>query len=73
MDLNRSPLFDFLRDLLYDQPFDPSRFPGAQGLAPLDFCDNASLELTEMDFGLLDHWNLDGMAEGTLPIHEVAP
>ena len=39
----------------------------------LDFCDNANLELTDLDFGLLDSWNLDGMVEGTLPIQDIAP
>ncbi|UNI14453.1 hypothetical protein JDV02_001082 [Purpureocillium takamizusanense] len=71
MAMNRSPFFDFLRDVLYEQPIDTSRIPDSQGLAVLDFCDNANLDLTELDFGLLDHWNLDGMVEGTLPAQDV--
>ncbi|XWW97136.1 hypothetical protein V2A60_005117 [Cordyceps javanica] len=59
MDPTTIPFFDFLRDVLYDQPFNPSRTADPHGLAVLDFCDNTSLEMTEMDFGLLDHWNLD--------------
>ncbi|KAJ3485822.1 hypothetical protein NLG97_g6741 [Lecanicillium saksenae] len=59
------PFFDFLRDVLYDQPFNPSRAADPHGLAVLDFCDNTSLEMTDMDFGLLDNWNLDLM--GNMP------
>ncbi|KAM4054807.1 fungal specific transcription factor [Hirsutella rhossiliensis] len=72
VDMDWDPFFDFLRDVLYEQPYDPSKFPDSQGLAPLDFCNNANLELTDMDFGLLDHWNLDGIVEGTLSVQEVA-
>ncbi|KJZ79034.1 hypothetical protein HIM_01807 [Hirsutella minnesotensis 3608] len=73
LDVNRDPFFDFLRDVLYEQPYDPSKVPDTQGLSPLDFCDNGNLELTDIDFGQLDHWNMDGMVEGTLPAHEVEP
>lgn len=31
----------------------------------LDFCDDANYELNELDFGMLDHWNLDGTTERT--------
>ncbi|KAM3509203.1 hypothetical protein MY10362_000734 [Beauveria mimosiformis] len=65
MDPTTVPFFDFLRDVLYDQPFDPSRNADSHGLDVLDFCDNASLEMTDMDFGLLDNWNLDLM--GNIP------
>lgn len=71
--LDQDPFFDFLRDVLYEKPHDPSKLPSSQGLAPLNFCDNANLELTDIDFGLLDHWNLDGFADGTLPVQEVGP
>lgn len=30
----------------------------AQGLAVLDFCDDANLDMNELDFGMLDNWNL---------------
>ncbi|PHH83924.1 hypothetical protein CDD83_2789 [Cordyceps sp. RAO-2017] len=73
VDMNHSPFFDFLRDVLYEQPYDPSKFAEPQGLALLDFCDNANLELTDLDFGLLDHWNLDSMSEGAMPAHEFDP
>ncbi|EGX94073.1 C6 and C2H2 transcription factor RegA-like protein [Cordyceps militaris CM01] len=59
MDPTAIPFFDFLRDVLYEQPFNPSRTVDPHGLAVLDFCDNTSLEMTDMDFGLLDNWNLD--------------
>ena len=69
-DFNNSPFFDFLRDVLYEQPFDPAKVAAPQGLPVLDICDNANMELTDMDFGLLHHWNLDGMGEGTVPIRD---
>ncbi|KAL7798117.1 hypothetical protein V8C37DRAFT_245742 [Trichoderma ceciliae] len=59
MELNNIPFFDFLRDVLYQQPLDLSRSPESQGPAVLDFCDDMDMDLTDMDFGLLDHWNLD--------------
>ena len=71
MDFSNSPFFDFLRDVLYEQPFDTSKMTTPQGMPILDFCDNANLDLTEMDFGMLDHWNLDGMAGGTMPVQDV--
>ncbi|KAH6606639.1 hypothetical protein Trco_005792 [Trichoderma cornu-damae] len=59
VELNNTPFFDFLRDVLYQQPLDLSRSSESQGLAVLDFCDDMDMEMTDMDFGLLDHWNLD--------------
>ncbi|KAI1430028.1 hypothetical protein F5Y12DRAFT_218473 [Xylaria sp. FL1777] len=62
-DMTHQPFSDFLRDVLYAQSLDPSRLAEAQGLAVLDFCDDTSYELNEMDFGMLENWNLDGMGE----------
>lgn len=59
MESNNTPFFYFLRDVLYQQPLDLSRPAESQGPAVLDFCDDMDMDLTEMDFGLLDHWNLD--------------
>lgn len=71
LDMARLPFSDFLRDVLFEQSqghsMDPSRMVEAhgahhgahgQGLAVLDFCDDGNLELNDMDFGLLDHWNV---------------
>ncbi|GJC92406.1 C6 transcription factor [Colletotrichum higginsianum] len=55
------PFSDFLQNVIYEPEMDASRITEAQGLAVLDFCDNSNLELNEVDFGLLDHWNMDGM------------
>ncbi|KAI3328912.1 hypothetical protein HD806DRAFT_266040 [Xylariaceae sp. AK1471] len=63
VDTTHQPFSDFLRDVLYTQSFDSSRLAEAQGLAVLDFCDDTSYELNEVDFGMLDHWNLDGMGD----------
>ncbi|KAK3940047.1 hypothetical protein QBC46DRAFT_354455 [Diplogelasinospora grovesii] len=65
MDMAKLPFSDFLRDVLSEQSLaDPARLAEAQGLAVLDFCDDANLELNDIDFGLLDHWNLDGLQDG---------
>ncbi|KAK3395898.1 hypothetical protein B0T20DRAFT_487524 [Sordaria brevicollis] len=53
-DMAKLPFSDFLRDVLYDQSLSQ-----AQGLAVLDFCDDSSLDLNAMDFGLLDYWLQD--------------
>lgn len=71
--MNKSSFFDFLRDVLYEQPLDPSRVTDSQGLAVLDFCDNANLELTDMDFGFLDAWNLGGVSEEPPPMQDICP
>ncbi|KAK2592892.1 hypothetical protein QQS21_009424 [Conoideocrella luteorostrata] len=73
MDFNNSPFFDFLRDVLYEQPFDPNKVVVPQGMPILDFCDNANLEMTDIDFGVLDCWNLDGMVGGTMPMEQFMP
>lgn len=65
-DPGHMPFFDFLRDVLYEQPIDASRVIDPQTMSVLDFCSNNSLELTDMDFGLLDYWNMDGMADGSI-------
>ncbi|KAM7191545.1 C6 transcription factor RegA [Naviculisporaceae sp. PSN 640] len=55
------PFTDFLRDVLYDQSLpNPDRLAEAQGLAVLDFCDNAQLDLKDLDFSLMDQWNPQG-------------
>ncbi|KAI1810258.1 hypothetical protein GGS20DRAFT_568347 [Poronia punctata] len=61
--MTHQPFTDFLRDVLYTQPVDSPRLAEAHGLAVLDFCDDANYELNELDFGMLDHWNLDGMGD----------
>lgn len=60
-DPNNQPFFDFLRDVLYEQPMENTRPLDPQSMQMLDFCSNNSLELTDMDFGFLDYWNMDGM------------
>ena len=56
------PFSDFLRDVMYPLS-DPTRFPESQGLAILDFCADASLDLNDIDFSVLDHWNTDGLLD----------
>ncbi|KAM6526720.1 hypothetical protein FSOLCH5_002809 [Fusarium solani] len=72
--VDRLPFCDFLRDVLYEQQqFDHSaKMAENQGLAVLNFCDDSNLELSDMDFGLLDHWNTDGMTD-TLPVQQETP
>lgn len=68
VDMNRLPFSDFLRDVLYDQQqqqIHQSRMVEAQGLAVLDFCDDGNLDMNELDFGMLDNWNV-GNYQGML-------
>ncbi|KAK0631992.1 hypothetical protein B0T14DRAFT_573301 [Immersiella caudata] len=59
-EMNSLPFSDFLRDVLYDQSLGGSnRLAEPQGLAVLNFCDNANLELKDVDFSLLNHWNVE--------------
>lgn len=68
------PFTDFLRDVLYEQNMDQGRLVENQGLAVLDFCNNSNMELTDMDFGLLDNWNVDGMVvQQSMPIQQDTP
>jgi hypothetical protein len=39
----------------------------------LDFRDDTSYELNEVDFGMLDHWNLDGVGERAVVTQAVTP
>ncbi|ROV99929.1 hypothetical protein VMCG_06185 [Cytospora schulzeri] len=68
VDMNRLPFSDFLRDVLYDQQqqqIHHSRMAEAQGLAVLDFCDDGNLDMNDLDFGMLDNWNV-GNVQGML-------
>ncbi|KAI0540028.1 hypothetical protein GGR58DRAFT_512041 [Xylaria digitata] len=72
-DMAHQPFSDFLRDVLYAQSLDSSRLVEAQGLAVLDFCDDTNYELNEVDFGMLDHWNLDGLGERAVVTQAATP
>ncbi|TGJ85872.1 hypothetical protein E0Z10_g2864 [Xylaria hypoxylon] len=73
VDMAHQPFSDFLRDVLYTQALDPSRLAEAQGLAVLDFCDNTSYELNDVDFGMLDHWNMDRIGERAVVTQAATP
>jgi hypothetical protein len=66
LDLTSVPFTEFLRDVLYANTPDPSKLVGAQGLAVMDFCGDGNLEMSDMDFGLLEDWNIDSMAESSM-------
>ena len=56
------PLSGFLRDVIF--PFsDPARFAESQGLGILDFAGDTSLDLNDIDLGVLNHWNTDGLLD----------
>jgi hypothetical protein len=61
VDIAGMPFSDFLRDILYEPGMNPARLAEHHGLAVLDFRDDANLELNDIDFGILDTWNIDGM------------
>jgi hypothetical protein len=61
-DMAKLPFSDFLRDVLFEQSMgQESKLNDVQGLSVLDFCDDGNLDLNDVDFGLLDHWNTDGV------------
>ncbi|KAG8665827.1 hypothetical protein FPOAC1_010628 [Fusarium poae] len=76
-DADQLPFCDFLRDVLYEQQYDqPARMPDNQGLDVLDFCNDTNMELSDMDFGLLDHWNAGGTGMDnmtTMPVQTDTP
>ncbi|KAG5952381.1 hypothetical protein E4U53_000998 [Claviceps sorghi] len=72
LDLNNSSFFDFLRDVLYEQPIDPIKDVGLQGMPVLNFCDNANLELTDTDYGILNTWNMDSFMSGSMAMEKIA-
>lgn len=47
----------------HHQQMDPSRMAVAQGISVLDFCDDANLDMNEMDYGMLDQWNLGNIQD----------
>ncbi|KAH8676281.1 hypothetical protein BX600DRAFT_394947 [Xylariales sp. PMI_506] len=73
VDVAKLPFSDFLRDVLYEQSLNAPRPEEAQGLAVLNFCDDANYELTDIDFGLLDHWNVDEMNHPQAATQAVTP
>jgi hypothetical protein len=60
MEGSRPAFSDFLRDVMFQEPFGTPKSDDIQGLAVLNFCDDTNLELNDVDFGLLDFWNGDG-------------
>jgi hypothetical protein len=73
VDANTSAFHDFLRDVLYEQPLAPAKPLESQGLAVLDFGNNANMDLTDMDFGLLGNWSIDGFTEMVPAAQDVGP
>ncbi|KAH7329266.1 hypothetical protein B0I35DRAFT_346098 [Stachybotrys elegans] len=52
------PFHEFLRDLLSEPAWESSKFAESQGLAILDCCDDANVELTDVDVGVLGGWSI---------------
>lgn len=71
--MNHLPFSDFLRDVLYEHSLEPNKMAEAQGMAVLDFCDDTNLDLTEMDFGILDHWNGDSIMTNAMSTNSGTP
>ncbi|KAI1178763.1 hypothetical protein F4777DRAFT_536679 [Nemania sp. FL0916] len=72
-DLAYQPFSDFLRDVLYTPSLETSRLAETHGLAVLDFCDDTNYEMNDVDFGMLDHWNLDGINERAVVTQAATP
>lgn len=71
MSMTHVPFSDFLREVIYEP--EQGQVAQGQGLAVLDYCDNISYELKDIDFGLLDNWHIDGMGERSTATPEEAP
>ncbi|KAI5465861.1 hypothetical protein BGZ63DRAFT_411326 [Mariannaea sp. PMI_226] len=72
MNIDRLPFGDFLRDILYEQHMDSSdKLAENPGLAVLDFCDDANLELSDFDFNTLETWNADNGV--SMPMQQETP
>lgn len=67
--MEHNPFADFLRDLLYEPGMDqqsslhagprPDEAGAAHGLSVLNFCDDANIELDDLDFSVLDSCTMD--------------
>ncbi|KAG6048031.1 hypothetical protein E4U17_007307 [Claviceps sp. LM77 group G4] len=69
--LNNSPFYEFLRDVLYEQPIEPNKTAGSLAMPVLDLCDNANLDLTDADYGVLYNWNLDSVVSEPMPVEQL--
>ncbi|PSR99390.1 hypothetical protein BD289DRAFT_38255 [Coniella lustricola] len=64
------PFGEFLQNVLYDhhsqqnhQQMDPLPTAPTQSMAVLDFRDDGNLEMDELDFGMLDNWNMGSFSD----------
>lgn len=64
VDMSRHPFGDFLQNVLFDpqQQINTSRVAATQGLNVLDFCDDGNLDMSDVDFGMLNNWNLGNIS-----------
>lgn len=63
--MQRQPFADFMQSVLHGQDRGV-RAPGSsvtQSAGVLDYFDDASLDMNDMDFGILDHWNVNSIHE----------
>lgn len=65
LDMQRQPFTDFMQSILYGQSraLRPSGASAALNLAVLDYFDDTSLEMNDVDFGMLDTWNVGNIHE----------
>jgi len=61
------PFTGFLRDVIY--PFsDQARLAEPRGSAILDFGGDTSLDLSDIDFGVLNNWSADGLLDEAMNV-----
>ncbi len=66
----RLPFPDFLREVIYE----PEQGQAAQGHGPaMDYCDDINYELNDLDFELLDHWNVDTTGDRLAAVQPTTP
>lgn len=65
LDIQKQPFTDFMQSILYGQgqELSASDLSAAPGAGLLDFYDDASLDMNEVDFGMLDNWKLGNIHE----------
>lgn len=60
LDMQGQPFIDFMQSVLYGEDRGPrsSGTSAAPGAGVLDYYDDASLDMNDIDFGMLDNWNV---------------
>lgn len=63
LDMQRQPFTDFMQSVLHgqDRGVRASGTSASHFAGVLDYFDDANLDMNDMDFGILDHWNINNI------------